>query len=557
MTRADQLIRAVLDEAFAHSTSTPKRLDMILTSGVLKGQFSHHHWAKPSASRGSKKIVSFSDNPYYSHHDNGPALLFHRHAVGDQVYTPIKIDDHDHYDWVKNNLDKIDPSLHSEYGDHADTMTAMLHAGWIRKANSDSYTVGEGHEHRVRAYHLRTHPEEREIYIDVRHRNKKRSSYRYNLDTRTKVKLGESADSLIKAVLNEITKPAKVSFSKMGPSPEIPDEIRNMTFFHGVHDGDRGEQILRSGRLVPSTYGVGSRWDKSLTPRDDKVYLAQDRVGAISYMQHQWNEHTPWYQGEPKSKYSYLFQVSGHDLNHVEADEDDVRHIYKQTHAWDAEPEYRHQIHPDNVNHEVAHQGRSLISPEEHQVMVTRLRLKRLDHIAKKLANKLPSHLHHDMIIKNKAAVAHGGPVKITGAWRVHKDKLDQLNRYDDSNFDDIAEPVHHLIGKQESIDENTVAKGECFSWAFKRLLDHHVKGEHDAVLVHASVKHPWTGKRYEHAWVEHKGKVYDWQSTAMGLGKQHTVASFKAGYEPKQIKRYNGKQAVRASARAKHYGPW
>jgi hypothetical protein len=189
--------------------------------------------------------------------------------------------------------------------------------------------------------------------------------------------------------------------------------------------------------------------------------------------------------------------------------------------------------------------------------MVTRLRLKRLDHIAKKLANKLPSHLHHDMIIKNKAAVAHGGPVKITGAWRVHKDKLDQLNRYDDSNFLDIAEPVHHLIGKQESIDENTVAKGECFSWAFKRMLDHHVKGEHDAVLVHGSVKHPWTGKRYEHAWVEHKGKVYDWQSTAMGLGKQHTVASFKAGYEPKQIKRYNGKQAVRASARAKHYGPW
>jgi hypothetical protein len=249
--------------------------------------------------------------------------------------------------------------------------------------------------------------------------------------------------------------------------------------------------------------------------------------------------------------------VSGHDLNHAEADEDVVRQVYKQTHAWDAEPEYRHLIHPSSVNHEVAHQGRALISPDEHQVMVTRLRLKRLDHIAKKLANKLPSHLHHDMIIKNKAAVAHGGPVKITGAWRVHKDKLDQLNRYDDSNFLDIAEPVHHLIGKQESIDENTVAKGECFSWAFKRMLDHHVKGEHDAVLVHGSVKHPWTGKRYEHAWVEHKGKVYDWQSTAMGLGKQHTVASFKAGYEPKQIKRYNGKQAVRASARAKHYGPW
>jgi len=254
-----------------------------------------------------------------------------------------------------------------------------------------------------------------------------------------------------RALLSEVVKPRRVRFGKMHPSPEIPEAIRKMTLFHGIENGDRGEEILRSGQLVPSTYGVGSRWSGHLTPRDDKVYLSQSRGTALSYAMRKHGEKGDYPWNKPKSQYSYLFQVNGTDLNHAEADEDDVRHIYKTTHEWEEYPQYRGQKNPKRLNPEVARQGQQLISPEEHQVMVTRLRLQRLQHIGKKLARKLPPHLHHDMIIRNGANVAHGGPVKITGAWRIHKDKLDQLGRHRGDELPDYAEPIHHLIGHQES----------------------------------------------------------------------------------------------------------
>lgn len=355
MTRADQLIRAVLDEAFAHSTSTPKRLDMILTSGVLKGQFSHHHWAKPSASRGSKKIVSFSDNPYYSHHDNGPALLFHRHAVGDQVYTPIKI--------AAPTINRLSDAPHSDL--------AITH----------------------------THRFDPAIYQHREQEVRMQGDFKFN-------------KSDVRGVLHRL----------------------NM-------------------------YAFGSEVDRGRVPHP--------------------------YDSVP-------------DLDDDSAKAD----------AWD--------------------QAHSVWSDKQLKMVGA----------------------------SHKVAKKHGVPFSVSVPDEYHAAQVRRAYPYLAGRIT-IAEDNVPDIRLPGRVNENTIAKGECFSWAFKRLLDHHVKGEHDAVLVHASVKHPWTGKRYEHAWVEHKGKVYDWQSTAMGLGKQHTVASFKAGYEPKQIKRYNGKQAVRASARAKHYGPW
>ncbi len=118
------------------------------------------------------------------------------------------------------------------------------------------------------------------------------------------------------------------------------------------------------------------------------------------------------------------------------------------------------------------------------------------------------------------------------------------------SNVPDVKLP-------EQVSEEHTIPQGECFSWAYRRLQSHHARGEHDAALVHGTVRHPWSGKRYPHAWVEHKGHVYDWQSTQIGLGKQHTVKSFKELYQPVKTKRYTLDQARRAAVRKKHLGPW
>lgn len=55
-----------------------------------------------------------------------------------------------------------------------------------------------------------------------------------------------------------------------------------------------------------------------------------------------------------------------------------------------------------------------------------------------------------ELIANHGAHIAHGGPVKITGAWRFDRSRTRELGN--GKSFFDIAEPVHHLIGKQESI---------------------------------------------------------------------------------------------------------
>lgn len=75
--------------------------------------------------------------------------------------------------------------------------------------------------------------------------------------------------------------------------------------------------------------------------------------------------------------------------------------------------------------------------------------------------------------------------------------------------------------------------EGSCFPWAYANA--------HGGKLKHGMVTHPWSGKAYEHAWVERDGRVYDWQ-TSVGLGPGQTGWSredFYAKYKPIKIKTY------------------
>ena len=99
-------------------------------------------------------------------------------------------------------------------------------------------------------------------------------------------------------------------------------------------------------------------------------------------------------------------------------------------------------------------------------------------------------------------------------------------------------------------------ACGQCFSYAIvQAMLDKSV------TVVHAVVSDPWSGKRYQHAWVEKGGRAMDWQSMEAKLGKYPgkgwPVREFYKVYNPKRVKKYSGKEAVALRKQFGHAGPW
>ena len=95
---------------------------------------------------------------------------------------------------------------------------------------------------------------------------------------------------------------------------------------------------------------------------------------------------------------------------------------------------------------------------------------------------------------------------------------------------------------------------GECFSWAYREVR------ESGGILVHAKVS--FWGKTFDHAWIEKGGKVYDWQTMVAGFGgkfrgKGYPEAVYAELWQPSGVKVFNKTEALVASARAGHYGPW
>ncbi len=100
-------------------------------------------------------------------------------------------------------------------------------------------------------------------------------------------------------------------------------------------------------------------------------------------------------------------------------------------------------------------------------------------------------------------------------------------------------------------LKEATIACGECFSYAYTRVKE-------SGTLVHATVADPWSGKKYDHAWVEDGGLVYDWQtSQGLGTGKPRKKGEFYKLYRPEDITRYDKTEAQIKVLKTRHYGPW
>ncbi len=97
---------------------------------------------------------------------------------------------------------------------------------------------------------------------------------------------------------------------------------------------------------------------------------------------------------------------------------------------------------------------------------------------------------------------------------------------------------------------------GDCFRYATQKAREF---GD-DAVVVHAVVVNPDPAPgerpRYEHAWVEFKGKVYDWQ-TEHFKRQPSSLAAFNTKHKPTQEKRYTAEEAMIKGLRSGHHGPW
>lgn len=99
-------------------------------------------------------------------------------------------------------------------------------------------------------------------------------------------------------------------------------------------------------------------------------------------------------------------------------------------------------------------------------------------------------------------------------------------------------------------------AIGQCFPWAYRQAVDHEIP------LYHAKVHDPFTGKEYDHAWIEDGNTVKDWQTMELKAskyaGRGWPKKDFYAAYNPKRIKVYKTKMdIVLKAAKTKHYGPW
>ena len=115
---------------------------------------------------------------------------------------------------------------------------------------------------------------------------------------------------------------------------------------------------------------------------------------------------------------------------------------------------------------------------------------------------------------------------------------------------------------------------GQCFRWAFNRVI----KGGPYLRLIHGTIFVPFLGKRINHAWVENKRGVWDWQMHGRGRkegleyvkmwidDEKKIEKYFRKGFDKKEYYKvakvkvddvYDKMEAIETFGKHKHLGPW
>lgn len=204
---------------------------------------------------------------------------------------------------------------------------------------------------------------------------------------------------------------------------EPTDDLRAMTFYHGTGE-EAGESILKSRTIKP---GAVTQGRKQLAPVAGKVYMTPHLHYAQMYaIGGDMAGSETW---KPKHRYGYVFGIAGHDLSHIQPDEDSV-----------GEMAAKGKTSPFGTIHRRLHDLSGWVNSEK--------RRQKMDwgYYADWAAGgkKILKHMgpgEKIEAIRAGAHVAHHGDVPITSAWRIDMNKLPLLKR-DGSNFFDHAEKV-------------------------------------------------------------------------------------------------------------------
>lgn len=98
--------------------------------------------------------------------------------------------------------------------------------------------------------------------------------------------------------------------------------------------------------------------------------------------------------------------------------------------------------------------------------------------------------------------------------------------------------------------EASKIAIGDCYGYAYKRVQ------KRGGTLCQGTVVHPWDKNDILHAWVEDKGKVYDYQTEVMGRDPMAIEAYYKS-WKPRDVKKYTAEEAQVQLVKQKHFGPW
>jgi hypothetical protein len=130
--------------------------------------------------------------------------------------------------------------------------------------------------------------------------------------------------------------------------------------------------------------------------------------------------------------------------------------------------------------------------------------------------------------------------------FREPKAVLDQLR----AQIDATSKELEAARGIAKNPPRGPLPLGECFSYAYR------FQKKFGGTIKHGIVRHPWDQMQFQHAWVELRGRVYDWQTEIMGR-EPLTVKGFKEVWKPVRVKKFTKLQAAKKLLTTKHYGPW
>ena len=111
-----------------------------------------------------------------------------------------------------------------------------------------------------------------------------------------------------------------------------------------------------------------------------------------------------------------------------------------------------------------------------------------------------------------------------------------------------------------EALTESSVIQaGQCYPFAVNMAKDSQVSDRNDLKkfkVVHGTVTDKFSGKSYDHAWVEKDNMIFDWQ-TSMTKPDGISRDTYYNIFQPTIHKEYTAAETIMKCVETQHAGPW